>query len=134
MNEKRSIICWIKAHKKQLIIAGFSIATLIALVLALKNRESIKALLESLQKAVESPASQATPSQLSVTPKMDTPDIVAKLSDDPTIQSEVRRHIRTLHEGWHASPEKIATALENNIILKEGQTWVDSYIKGANAA
>ena len=56
------------------------------------------------------------------------------LSNDIRVPQEVRRHIRTLPEGWKASPEKIASALEYNIILTERQTWVDSYIKGSDIA
>ena len=37
------------------------------------------------------------------------------------------KHIRTLHKGQKASPEKIRTAEENGFILKDGQTWVDDY-------
>ena len=49
-------------------------------------------------------------------------------------QFEVSRHIRNLPNGWHASPEKVAEALKNNIVLGEGQTWVNSYMKGGAAA
>ncbi len=54
--------------------------------------------------------------------------------DEPSIPFEVRRHIRTLPEGWKASPGKIVSAFEYNIILTERQTWVDSYTKGGNVA
>ena len=56
------------------------------------------------------------------------------LSNDPRVAQEVRRHIRNLHEGWHASPEKLAAAREMGILLQEGQTWVDNYMKGVCAA
>ena len=47
---------------------------------------------------------------------------------------EVDPHIRDLHPGWHASAEKIATAAAHGFDLKDGQTWVEAYIKGGAAA
>ncbi len=58
----------------------------------------------------------------------------AVASNSETLPFEVRRHIRNLPDGWHASPEKIAEALKNSIILMDGQTWVNSYMKGGVAA
>ena len=40
-----------------------------------------------------------------------------------------RGHIRNLHEGWHASEEKVQTAKESGIDLKDGQTLVIGYTK-----
>lgn len=53
MEEKKSLLLWIKEHKKQLIIAGVSIATIVGIILAIKNRESILRLWTSLKKAIE---------------------------------------------------------------------------------
>ena len=46
----------------------------------------------------------------------------------------VDKHIRNLPDGWMPSPEKIATAAENGFDLQPGQTWVDEYTKGGDAA
>ena len=35
------------------------------------------------------------------------------------------KHLRKLPKGWHASPEKIATARENGFELQDGETWVE---------
>ena len=43
---------------------------------------------------------------------------------------EVCEHVRRLSGGRKASAEKIASALENNIVLEETQTWVRRYMKG----
>lgn len=40
-------VAWIKAHKKQLILVGVSIPTIIAVVLGLKNKDALKALWET---------------------------------------------------------------------------------------
>lgn len=37
--DKKSLMNWIKAHKKQLILIGISILALIATVLGLKNKD-----------------------------------------------------------------------------------------------
>ena len=44
MEDRKSLIRWIKGHKKQLIIAGISIGTLILIILGIKNRAAINAL------------------------------------------------------------------------------------------
>ena len=43
---------------------------------------------------------------------------------------EVSSHIRNLHEGWKASPEKLERAAAYGIDLLPGQTLVESYTKG----
>ena len=55
MEEKGSFIRWIREHKTQLIIAGFSIVTLIAIVLGIKKRDEIKAFWDSLRETTEPP-------------------------------------------------------------------------------
>ena len=55
-------------------------------------------------------------------------------SDSASIPYMVREHIRTLPNGYHASPEKIAEAAKKNIILLDGQTLVNSYPKGGIVA
>lgn len=51
--DKKGIMNWIKAHKKQLVIIGISIPTLIAIVLGLKNKDAMKELLDNLKDEVE---------------------------------------------------------------------------------
>ena len=50
--QRKSVIRWIKEHKKELIIAGVSIATIIAVVLAIKHRGELKKQFEALKAAV----------------------------------------------------------------------------------
>ena len=134
MKEQKKLIRWIREHKKALIIAGISIGTLIAIVLGIKNREAIKALWASLRKATEKPAIHAVkvPPLEPVSPVIE--DMVAVVAQhNETISFDVAKHIRNLPEGWHASADKIATALENGFELAEGQTWVNDYMKGVAA-
>lgn len=52
-NKKNDLITWIKAHKKQLILAGISIPTVIMIALGLKNKDAIKALWAELREEIE---------------------------------------------------------------------------------
>ena len=134
MKEQNQIIQWIKAHKKQLILAGIGIAAVIALVLGIKNKDMLKALWASLKGAVEPTAERISDAVTTTVTGIPTETPALLLSNDPCVPQEVRRHIRNLHAGWHASPEKLAAAREMGIILQEGQTWVDNYMKGVCAA
>lgn len=134
MKEQNQIIQWIKAHKKQLILAGIGIAAVIALVLGIKNKDTLKALWASLKGAVEPTAERISNAVTTTVTEIPTETPALLLSNDPRVAQEVRRHIRNLHEGWHASPEKLAAAREMGILLQEGQTWVDNYMKGVCAA
>lgn len=138
MEDRKSLIRWIKGHKKQLIIAGISIGTLILIILGIKNRAAIKAVWDSLKGVVKHPTAKAAEEVAKVVtdiPPAPASEIVtAVVSNLETLPFEVSRHIRNLPDGWHASPEKVAEALKNSIILMDGQTWVDSYVKGGVAA
>lgn len=137
MEDRKSLIQWIKGHKKQLIIAGISIGTLILIILGIKNKATIKAVWDSLRGVVKHPTAEPAKEVVKViseTPPVPASEIVTCVaSNSKTLPFEVSRHIRNLPDGWHASPEKIAEALKNNIILVDGQTWVDSYMKGVAA-
>lgn len=141
MEERKGLIRWIKEHKKELLIAGISIGALILIVLGIKNKDEIMALWNTLRKVPKQPTVNVTETVRKVTTEypiepvqsvQDVFDAVSSKSD--SLPFEVSRHIRNLPEGWHASPEKIAEALENNIILMDGQTWVERYMKGEAAA
>ena len=59
MEDRKSLIRWIKDHKKQMIIAGISIGTLILIILGIKNRAAIKAVWDSLKGVVKHPTAKA---------------------------------------------------------------------------
>ncbi len=138
MEERKSLIQWIKEHKKELIITGVSITALILIVLGIKNRTTIIATWEALKEIAEKTAKKNTKKTTIDVVKnpLEQPLEISSIipSNSPNLSVEVSRHIRNLPEGWHASPEKIAAALANNITLLDGQTWVDSYTKGGFAA
>jgi predicted transcriptional regulator len=76
MEEKKSFLLWVKVHKKQLIIAGVSLATIVGIILGIKNRESIIRFWNSLKKAIEK-----TPE---IRPSVNTEMAVAVASHDAT--------------------------------------------------
>lgn len=138
MNERKELIRWVKKHRKQLIIAGISVGALFLIILGIRNRKTIVAIWSSLREAVlRAPAKTA---ETAVRVTVDPPIVPARevvttiASNSETLPFEVRRHIRNLPAGWHASPVKVAEASANNIILMDGQTWVDTYMKGCAAA
>ena len=134
MNEQKKLIRWIREHKKALIIAGISITTLIAIVLSIKNREVIKGFWNSLQKVVDKSAVQVAnlPPVETANPVLE--DVVTVVAQHrESLPFDVSKYIRNLPEGWHASADKVATALENGFDLAEGQTWVMHYAKGVAA-
>ena len=124
MEDRKSLIRWIKDHKKQMIIAGISIGTLILIILGIKNRAAIKAVWDSLKGVVKHPTAKVAEEVAKVVtdiPPAPASEIVtAVVSNSETLPFEVSRHIRNLPDGWHASPEKVAEALKNNIILMDG--------------
>lgn len=144
--QKKGFLAWIKAHKKELIIAGISTAALIGIILGIKNRDTIEALWKSLSRAIEkSPTKTLEVSQTTIEKIAQSsvtvtdvihPTEIPVISVTRTFQNpfEVSDHIRNLHEGWRASAEKIVEAEAMGIILQPGQTLVDAYMKGGVAA
>ena len=49
---KKGFIAWVKAHKKQLLIAGISVTAIICIIIGLKNKEAIKELWEALESSL----------------------------------------------------------------------------------
>jgi len=144
--QKRGFTQWVKANKKELIIAGVSIAAIIGIIVGIKNKDSIITLWESLKKSVDnSPVKISTAPQKVVNSLVHEPaQVVEVVSATKTIKFpsnhntrvpfEVCDHIRNLPNGWHASAEKIATAAEHGYNIQQGQTWVDTYTKGVFVA
>ena len=137
MDEQKSMICWIKKHRKELVATGVCIGALVLVVLGLQNQEEIKAVSDSLRKKVKRPAAALTKAVTEVTEDVVAAPIQSVITTATTNRDtapfEVSRHIRNLPSGHHASQEKIEGALRNNIILLDGQTWVDNYVKGSVA-
>lgn len=135
-NEKKTFVDWVKEHKKELIIAGIGIASIITIIVGIKNYRTLRDTWEFLKKLVEK-TPEAVPSMKSVLvtevdPVKDIVEINIVTAD--RIPHDVTEHLRNLPEGWKASAEKIATAVEHGYELLPGQTWVEAYRTGGLAA
>lgn len=145
-DQKKGFLTWVKAHKKELEIAGISITALIVIVICIKDRDSIEAFWKSQSSRIgTSPTevpilSQITiekiaPSSVTVTDVINTTEIpVVNATGTSQNPFRVSDHIRNLHEGWRISSKKITEAETIGIILQSGQTYVDAYMKGGVAA
>jgi len=51
--DEKGLVAWIKMYKKQLVIIGISIPTLIVIVLGLKNKYAINELFDNLKEEIE---------------------------------------------------------------------------------
>lgn len=132
--EKKTFVDWIKEHKRELIIAGVSIAAIIAVIIGIKNHKALEETWASLRKLVEK-TPEAIPivnTVTEVTPLKDIVEINIVTTDRRPY--DVAEHLRNLPEGWKASAEKIATAAEHGYDLLPGQTWVEAYRIGGFAA
>lgn len=137
--EKRSFIKWVKVHKNELIIAGVSVAAIVAIILGCKSRKELLTLWSAIEEEIKKvPQCQV---QVITTPAVDVfkaepsavvPELIPCVISE--IPQEIKSHIRNLPEGWNASAEKVATAAENGYSLLPGQTWVGSYTKNRIAA
>lgn len=138
MGDRKSLIRWIKDHKKQLIIAGVSIGALILIVLGTKNRAEIEAVWDSLKGVLKQLKAKTTKEVVEgvgeLPPTSTSVNIDRVTSETKADPYEVSSHIRNLPVGCHASREKIDEARKKDIHLLEGQTWVVSYTKRADAA
>lgn len=130
---KKGFIAWVKAHRKQLLIAGVSVTAIIGIIIGLKNKESIRELWEALENSLSQ-----TPGKLheSITIVQTTPLVIQKvipvrLYTSPQEPFDVRQHIRNLSGGRHHSVEKAAEAAALGITLLPHQTLVDTYTKCA---
>lgn len=136
--DKKGLVTWIKTHKRELIFSGVSVATLIAIVLGLKNKDLITEIWSSLKSAIEKVPSKCSIKrkcvceQIQKAPITDVQPIREKLVYRNKV--DVRRHIRTLPEGFHHSAAKAAEAAELEIDLLPNQTLVNAYVKGDVAA
>ena len=130
---KKGFLAWIKEHKKQLILAGISITTIVGIILSIKNGDTLlelwTLLSERVKKVHEAPALSAHVLQISV---LELEAAASKRSYTPPSEAfDVNGHIRTMVAGRHHSAEKAAEAVALGIKLLPNQTLVSPYTKCA---
>ena len=126
---KKGFIAWVKAHKKQLLIAGISVTAIICIIIGLKNKEAIKELREALESSLSK-----TPEKLpeSITIVQTAPPVVeevipVRLYTSPQEPFDVSQHIRNLSGGRHHSVEKAAEAAALGIDLLPHLNHIDTH-------
>lgn len=136
MEKEKRFVEWVKEHKRELIIAGVSIAAIIAVIIGIKNHKALEEAWASFRKLVEkTPECIPVEKTVAVTETVPVKDIVEiNIVTADRIPHDVAEHLRNLPEGWKASAEKIATAAEHGYDLLLGQTWVEGYRTGGLAA
>ena len=130
---------WVKAHKKQLAIAGISLTALVAFVLGLKNKDAIMELWVTLEKSIRK---VPTDSSVTVALSEHSVEITEVVTDtatevvtatrsytSPQSPVAIPMHIRNLPEGRCHSAAKAAEAAALNIQLQPNQTLVDAHTK-----
>ena len=134
--EKKKIMTWIKEHKKDLIIAGLSISTILLTIAAIKHPKVLEETWMSLKKMTEKTVNNGIEMMSNSMPEgsLYQEAVLEEVMPVITIQRSVDKHLRNLPEGFHASAEKLATAAENGFELLPGQTWVNGYQTGSFAA
>lgn len=133
---KQEVIEWAKAHKKELSAIGISLVAVIASILFARSNVDLESILNKVKiKTAKTNPISDLPDFESVKPKNTVPvlsnpisEISAYVPKSPHTRSG---HTRTLHEGWHASPQKIEEARNIGISLAENQTWVNETQVGA---
>lgn len=134
--ENYKILNWIKEHKVELIIGGLCIAGIVAIIISEKNRQEMEdewvTLSKQVRKTLKAVKEVDVVSVVEDTPVKDlVENNVVKIDRIP---HDVSEHLRNLPQGWKASEEKIATAVEHGYNLVPGQTWVEAYKTGGLAA
>lgn len=134
--EKRIFVAWVKEHEKELIIAGVSITTIIAIIIGIKNHKALEEAWIFLRKLVEkTPEAISTEESIPIEEVGPVKDIVGiNIVTDDRISHDVVEHLRNLPEGWKASVDKIETAAKHGYDLMPGQTWVKAYRIGDEVA
>lgn len=154
-NDEKGFRNWLKRNKDKVVIGITALASLAAIVLLKKNGDKVENIFLSngVKKKVVYKTIRTIGNSSNTTVNSAIGDITGKLpvteSTVTTVSEtvvekttsllndgkpfQVKGFPRTLPEGWKASPEKIAEALEFGIELGPNQTYVDPFMKN-NAA
>lgn len=137
--DKKTVIGWIKKHKKELLIIGISIAGLIAVILGMNNKNELEEKYSLLKESVKKSSGCIFKEDFASESKE---VLIPADLEEPQNNLEIGKkllsrcsHLRKLPIGHKASAEKIATAKENGFDdLEKGYTWVKAVGEEIKAA
>lgn len=131
MEKKKNFIEWVKAHKKQLILAGISITVVIGFAIKIKNDEFLMEVWEKLKTQLKAHSSnEDSLVQIEFFQETFVEDVVTKstyIMKEQTIN--VKQHIRNLAENCKPSAEKKLEAAKQGIELLDNQTIVNAHTR-----
>jgi len=123
---KQEIKQWIKDHKKEI---ATGTVTIIGACIAFKFREQIAAFCGFGTRCATDVTDKAVIADLTVN-AAEYGETIKDLLEEPDSKIiEIAMFLRRLPEGWHASAEKVAEAMQMGIELPDGYTIVDSFVK-----
>ena len=108
---------WVRKHRKAVVVTATIVAITGTVAVLLIKGKKVEIPVEKLAERIL----PDTPPTAQVTPKA-----VAVIVDGESKTFPREAFIRRLHEGWKASPEKLAQAAELGINLQPGETLVDA--------
>ena len=110
---------WFRRHRKAVIITATIIAITGTVAVLLINGKKVKIPVKELSKRILPEAPEAVSKAA---------EAVAVEIDGVTKTFPRTEFIRQLHEGWSASPKKLAQSASMGIDLKPGETIVNSCV------
>ena len=136
MDDRRTLREWTADHKTELVIAGSSVAIVVAAFFGIKYRAKLEKLMDKKRTNGFEPMKSVNHRSAwhENLPVHQENSVVKCLEAQSRAAHDVKKHIRNLPPGRTASAGKIASANKNGFVLLPGQTWVDAYSTGALAA
>ena len=125
---------WFRKHRKGVLITATILAITGTVAILLINGKKVKMPVKELAEKIVPEAPKAVkPVESAVNVVKQAAPEAAKVAETVTVEVDGvlktfprSEFIRQLHEGWHASAEKIAQAAEMGIELKPGETIVNA--------
>lgn len=132
--EKNKIWIWVKKNWKQLVAVGGSLLAILAMILAIKNRQEIEELWSTLKGMISNKNSidSHTITAKETTELITEQNAIPRNYTLPKEKVDVTMHIRNMAMNKHHSPDKALQAAECGITLLPNQTIVDQYTKYAS--
>ncbi len=133
---------WLSKHRKEVIITASVLAITGTVAILLINGKKVKMPVKELAEKIVPEVPQASGSvDVALEAAMDVAPQLSQAAETVTIKIDGvykvfprTEFIRQLHEGWQASPEKLAQAAAMGIDLKQGETIVNACMVKMRAA